>query len=344
MYPQHLDLLRCPESKEKLKLEVTEQDGERVKEGKLIAEKSGKTYPIIKYIPRFVDLSNYADSFALEWQIHSRTQYDSESGFPLSETRFFEETQWPRKLKGEIILEVGSGSGRFTEWALSTDATVVSLDYSGAVDANYASNGENPNLLLIQASIFDMPFEEDFADRAYCFGMLQHTPDPKAAFMAVPPYIKPGGHFVTDIYRYSLRTQIGTRYLFRIFTKKMDPEKGYKFVVNYVNFWWPVVKLLRKIPFDAGIIFTRKALNIADHAHAGLRGAPDDILKTWAYLNTFDRNSARYEYPQTLSTFKKWHEEAGLEEIDVKPGYNGIDARARRPGKKAASKAKKEAA
>jgi hypothetical protein len=31
-----------------------------------------------------------------------------------------------------------------------------------------------------------------------------------------------------------------------------------------------------------------------------------------------------HDKPQTLRTFRRWYEEAGLEEIDVRYGYNGI--------------------
>ena len=49
--------------------------------------------------------------------------------------KIFESSKWNRDLKGETILEVGSGSGRFTEHAVSTGAMVISLDYSIAVEA-----------------------------------------------------------------------------------------------------------------------------------------------------------------------------------------------------------------
>ena len=93
-----------------------------------------------------------------------------------SEQRFFGETGWPRDMAGELILEVGSGSGRFNEQAARTGATVVSLDYSYAVDANNASNGARNNVLIVQADVFAMPFRPRSFDRVFCFGMLQHTP------------------------------------------------------------------------------------------------------------------------------------------------------------------------
>jgi len=117
---------------------------------------------------------------------HARTQYDSYSGIPASEQRFFGQTGWPRDMKGEVILEIGGGSGRFTEQAARTGATVVSLDYSYAVDANFASNGSRDNVLIVQADVFAMPFPSQSFDRAFCFGMLQHTPSPSRAFAALP--------------------------------------------------------------------------------------------------------------------------------------------------------------
>lgn len=331
MFKDHLQYLRCPKSGSVLELHIDEEENQQVKSGTLTTADGRFTYPIIDFIPRFVPESNYADNFGLEWNAYARTQYDSTSGFPLSETRFFEATQWPRDLTGEIILECGSGSGRFTEWALSTGATVVSFDYSAAVEANFQSNGDNPRLLLVQASIYEMPFEKNFADRVFCFGVIQHTPDPKKTFNCLLEGLKPGGSLVTDVYRLSLRTVIGTRGLFRVFTKRMEPEKLRRFVHWYVDTMWPLVRLLQKMPKGLGVIFTRKFLSIADHSTGGLKGAPDAQIKEWAYLNTYDGLSPRYENNQTLATFRRWHEEAGLEEIDVQPGYNGIVGRAIKP-------------
>jgi len=56
----------------------------------------------------------------LEWTKHAMTHYDSYTGSKISERSFFDETGWSRKLHGELILEVGSGSGRFTEQAATT--------------------------------------------------------------------------------------------------------------------------------------------------------------------------------------------------------------------------------
>jgi hypothetical protein len=51
------------------------------------------------------------------------------------------------------------------------------------------------------------------------------------------------------------------------------------------------------------------------------------ILKEWAYLDTFDMLSPRYDYPQSLKTVKSWFHDAKLSDIDIHYGYNGIEGR-----------------
>ena len=60
--------------------------------------------------------------------------------------RLFNVTGWDKRLKGEKILEVGSGAGRFTEILLGTGAEITSFDYSNAVTANYNNNYDRGNL------------------------------------------------------------------------------------------------------------------------------------------------------------------------------------------------------
>src|SRR6202167_5140236 len=206
MHLEHLNLLVCPichGSLNCLRVDASTDSGP-ILEGRLSCAACSREYPIIAGVPRFVPLENYASGFGLEWTKHARTQYDSHSGIPASEQRFFSQTRWPRDMHGEIILEVGSGSGRFTEQAARTGATVVSFDYSYAVDANYASNGTRRNVLIVQADVFAMPFRAATFDRLFCFGMLQHTPSPRRAFRALPRVLRPGGALCADIYKISL--------------------------------------------------------------------------------------------------------------------------------------------
>jgi SAM-dependent methyltransferase len=282
-----------------------------------------KLVPVVRYIPRFVAFENYAASFGLEWRIHRRTQYDSHSGVRLSEYRFFTETRWPHDLVGEIVIEVGSGSGRFTTQAASTGATILSLDYSEAVEANYASNGDRNNVLIVQGDIYQMPFREEYADRLFCFGVLQHTPDPRRAFLSLPRHVKPGGSIVADVYAKTFSTYLlSTKYWVRPLTRRIAPERLYRWTRRYVDVMWPVARLVRRIPKIGKPLNWR--LLIADYSDWI---SEDEVLREWAYLDTFDMLAPRYDSPQTLETVKGWCREANLIETEVCFGFNGIELR-----------------
>lgn len=329
MRPEHLTYLICPSCKADLLIAKIEQGSQTaIVTGQLKCVNCNETYPIIRHIPRFVPLENYATGFGLEWTKHARTQYDSYSGAKISETRLFAETRWPRQLAGQTILEVGSGSGRFTEHLISTGAMVISTDLSYAVEANYASNGTKPNILIVQSDIYNMPFRQNFFDKLLCIGVLQHTPDVKRSFISLPPYLKSGGSLVVDVYRqyHGLREWLRPRNWARAITRRMEPEKLYHLCEQYVTIMWPLVKFLRKLPGGRRIIWT---MLIADYT--GFYKLSDQSMREWAILDTFDILAPAYDQPQHLETMQTWFTEAELNDIEVHYGYNGIEGRGLKP-------------
>ena len=169
-------------------------------EESLVCKECGAAYPVVKGIPRFVEPGNYSSSFGYQWNLHRQAQLDSHSGLPISRRRVYQTTGWPEELKGDLVLEAGSGAGRFTEVLVATGAHVFSFDYSSAVEANHENNGKAANLHLFQGDIFRIPVKQAAFDKVFCLGVLQHTPDPEAAFQSLVKYVKPGGQLVIDVY------------------------------------------------------------------------------------------------------------------------------------------------
>jgi SAM-dependent methyltransferase len=172
-----------------------------------------------------------------------------------------------------------------------------------------------------------MPFPKFLFDKAYCFGVLQHTPDPKAALMAMVKMVKPGGKLASDIYAYDKNDgMLRSKYLLRPLATKISPETLYKLVYWYVNCTWWLSRLVEKLP-EIGWRINRNLL-LDHHFCQQIPGASQQYLKEVNYQNIFDLLSPAYDYPQTLETFKAWHIEAGLKDIDVCRGYNGIEGHA----------------
>jgi len=328
MRREHLKHLCCPTCEADLRLE-SDETGECVERGLLVcAGICGSSHPIVGGIPRFVPAENYAGSFGFQWAIHAKTQYDSYNGSRYSEERFFNETKWPRQMEGELILEVGGGGGRFTEQASSTGAMVVSLDYSAAVESNYAHHGDRANVLIVQGDAYRMPFRRSYFDRLYCFGVLQHTPDVERTFKLLPHYLRPGGHLAVDVYKAprELRNRLfATKYWARHLTKRIPPKYLYPLTKRYVQTMWPLTGVIYKAAGN----WINWLLLVSEYR--GIYDLPDEILREWAILDTFDGLSPAFDTPQHEETLRRWFEEARLEAVEVHEGYNGIEGRGRRP-------------
>lgn len=312
----HLDYIVCPECGKGLSfLETNEIVADDLITGLLQCSGCCARFPVVKSIPRFVSSENYAKSFGFEWNMHARSQYDSHTRTNISEKRFFTETQWPRQLEGEFMLEVGSGAGRFTEQAIKTKAMVVSFDYSSAVEANHASNGHNNNLLIVQADLYNLPFRKSFFDKIFCMGVLQFTPNPEKSFLTLPQYLKSGGALTIDAFNKirGIKRLFATKYLARLVTRGMKPERLYAYCKSYIDFIWPISKCFNKIP-RFGKTLNWKLL-ISDYR--GTYDLSEKDLKDWAVLDTFNMLSPVFEFPQDIETVEKWFVSAGLKNADV---------------------------
>jgi len=161
---------------------------------------------------------------------------------------------------------------------------------------------------------------------------LQHTPRVRDAFMSLPPFLKPRGELVSDVYKKTALSFFSTKYYVRPITKRMDPDRLYKLIRSYTDFMWPLCSVTRKIPKIGSTI--NWLLLVADSSrctcskwHSNLS---EDMLKEWAYLSTFDLLSPKYDQPQRIKTVQKWFKDAGLIDVEIAYGYNGIEGRGRR--------------
>jgi len=309
-----LKLLRCPLTGQSLNIESVNNEFLIQEDGWLITNDGLHRYPIVGGVPRFVPLSNYADNFGMQWNHFAKTQLDSHSGTSISAERFWNATGWsPIDMRDKWVLDVGCGSGRFAEIALSSGAKVVALDYSSAVDACLANLKHHPNLHVVQANIYSLPFAPESFSFVYSLGVLQHTPDVAKAFFALPPMVREGGHLCTDFYWKRLRTMLNAKYLFRPFTKRMNQAKLFTFLQRYISALLTLSQALGNVPFIGRGL--KRIVPVADYT--GRYPLSDHQLKEWALLDTFDMLAPTYDNPQSAQTVQRWFEEAGLLDIEV---------------------------
>jgi SAM-dependent methyltransferase len=309
-----LALLACPECGENLGLtHTTEVDGE-IQSGRLICQDCSRQFPIVNAIPRFVSDENYAGGFGLQWNRYRRTQLDSYSGLPISRERFFRQSGWkPEDLHGRRVLDVGCGAGRFAEIVLTCGADLVALDYSSAVDACWQNHFRQPGLNVVQGDIYHLPFKPGRFDFVYCFGVLQHTPDVRQAFMALPLQLRAGGQLAVDVYPVLPLNFLWPKYWLRPLTRRIPPVRLFAWVRTWVEVLLPLSRLIGRLPGIGRKL--RYLIPVANYE--GVYSLSEAQLREWAVLDTFDMFAPAYDQPQSAPTLRAWFQAARLQSIEV---------------------------
>lgn len=310
-----LEILACPECAGGLTLSVGRRVGDEVESGALACAACGRAYPIVRHVPRFVPSENYASNFGFQWNRFRQTQLDSHTGLPISRERLLFSTEWsPGEVDGKRVLDVGCGAGRFAEVTLALGAELVALDYSGAVDACWDNFATHPRLNVVQGDIYKLPFKPGAFDFVYCLGVLQHTPDVKKAFIALPRQLRLGGKLAVDVYPKLLINIFWPKYWLRPLTKRMKAETLFRLVERLVPILLPISDAFAMVPGIGRKL--RWVVPVANH-RLDYPGLNRRQIREWAVLNTYDMFGPAYDSPQDAPTIEAWSREAGMRDVNV---------------------------
>lgn len=310
---------------------VTQEDSAsaEIVEGKLECATCRTIVPIVRNIPRFVGSESYAACWGFQWNRFDRIQIDSVMRNELSRDRFYKTTGWPARMEGQRILEVGCGAGRFTQLALETAAEVVSFDLSSSVEAAWRNNSGHANLTLFQGSVYEIPLRKQAFDKIFCMGVLQFCPDVEGAFRSMLPFLRPAGEIVVDVYE-KWRRFPPLKTFVRPFTKRMGAEKLYKLLCLAIPPAFELKKAIHSVPAVGPPLSNLVPIGPLSHVERGL-DYTDDELKQVKILSALNMLSPAFEHPQRMEDVRRWFDESELVEVELKRGYNGINAKGKRP-------------
>jgi len=292
-----LDLLRDPVDGSRLILEKTPGDPE---EGRFpsLASASGRRYPIVRSVPRFVLDEEYAETFGYQWNRFARTQLDSANGTTQSRDAFLEKTGLSvGELRGKTVLDVGCGMARFAEVVAEAGARVVGIDLSSAVDAAAANLSRFENAAVVQADVFALPFAPESFDLVYSIGVLHHTPDTRSAFLALPRFVKRGGQISVWVYHRGLRWYLLISRLYRLVTTRLPKD----LLLRLCRVAGPLGELQKRGKIGAALQWV---FPISTH--------PDP---QWRILDTFDWYSPKYQWKHSDEEVESWFRETDFSDV-----------------------------
>ncbi len=289
-----LDLIVCPVCNSFFSLEEAEKRGNKVISGTLRCN-DGHKYAIKTGIPRLVSTDSYVENFSFEWHKFSKVQLDIFNGTTESEATFLQKTGFCKdSLCGKLVLDAGCGAGRFSDVVSRSGGEVVCIDLSYAVDAAYKNIGDRPNVHIIQADLFALPFKTRIFDYIFSIGVLHHTPNTHEAFKQLIPLLKPGGEVAVWVYaKYYEKVQMISTVLRKV-TTKMPKRLVYYLSSIAVPLYY--IGPLKHIVFPA--------FQFSLHRNP-----------KWRWLDTFDWYTPHYVWKHSYPEVFQWFREEGLKDI-----------------------------
>jgi 2-polyprenyl-3-methyl-5-hydroxy-6-metoxy-1,4-benzoquinol methylase len=290
-----------------------------------LVTKDNESFPIVNDIPRFVPSDNYAAAFGLQWHSFSKTQLDSAVGTNITRERLERCLGFTlENIRNKTILEVGAGAGRFTELLVQHGAYVHSVDLSIAVEVNKKNIGNAPNYQIAQASVYDLPYEDNSFDIVLCLGVIQHTPDPEKTISCLWKKVKNGGTLVIDHYKWRIGYYTTLTPIYRMFLKEMEPKKSKKIVDSLVDFFFPLHWKLKNYFLLNWLLHRVSPLIVY------MKQYPE-YSKEFHYesskLDTYDQLTDYYKHLRKPKEILKTLQSLGAIDIWLNEGGNGVEAR-----------------
>ena len=296
MHEKLLEILREPVTGATFALKNTTTRNGAIEEGQLVSTATGRSYAIVRGIPRFVPPDGYAESFGFQWNKYRSVQLDSANRARFSLERFDAEAGWTTdQLSNKWCLDAGCGAGRFAEVAATRGPHLVAMDLSSAVEAAKKTLEPFPNADVVQASLFEPPFERGAFDFVYCIGVIQHTPDPARAVETVVRLVRPGGRFAMTIYGRKPWTKLSGKYLLRPLTRRLPKRVLERAIEVSMPILFPLTDVLFRLPVVGNVArFAIPVANWVEHTES-----PREDRYAETVLDTFDALSPRYDSPMT---------------------------------------------
>lgn len=273
------------------------------------------------------DQSRTKSAYALQWNRfriirpeEDRATFQNRTGLELA------------ALAGTKVLDGGCGMGRYLKVAAESRATVVGMDLSAATIAARDLTGDLPNVSVLRGDLLRPPFPRDSFDHIYSLGVLDHTPDPRKAFLALAGLLKPGGRIVIWVYPKERPALERIMNAHRAISRRLPLGM----LLSLSKIMAPVGGLKRRLMLSKNRLIARSGVML-NLLTIGVSMHPDPEVRV---CDTLDWYAPKFLSRHTFDEVAGWFREAGLVDIvDVSRGQtyfhegqgNGVNVAGRRP-------------
>src|SRR5262249_30716410 len=120
-------------------------------------------------------------AYSLQWNRYRIIRPEEDRATFRSRTRLSD-----ADLEGKVVLDAGCGMGRYLRIAAeSTAFLIVGIDLSHAVVAARELTAHLSQVGVVRGDLLTLPFPPGSFDQVYSLGVLDHTPDPREAFLSL---------------------------------------------------------------------------------------------------------------------------------------------------------------
>ena len=197
-----------------------------------------------------------------------------------------------KDLENKFVLDAGCGNGRYTYEAgiRSKNCLVIGVDIGyGSVQSAFKNNSTLDNVLIIQSSLFKLPFRNCSIDSCFSNGVLMHTGNAELAFNEISRTIKKEGIFVAHLYGKLNCIWEFNDLLIRFFTTRLSIKKN----IIFAKVMSKISTLISKMPY--GFFIANLFLRIQSTEH-----------------HMFDWYSAPVATHHTYRELSKWYKKNGF--------------------------------
>jgi SAM-dependent methyltransferase/uncharacterized protein YbaR (Trm112 family) len=309
----------------------------------------GHLWPVRDEVPRMVPddpgetpQDETFESFSSKWTRVSSEEiaqrYSQQHQWYVERYGFGDEDGLARFLEGkQRVLEAGTGTGGdAARFARLSEAEVVGIDLSAAIDVAQNEFGEPDNLHFVQADILRPPFPTGLFDFISSDQVIHHTPDAPRAFRTLAERLASGGHLAVYVYKVKAPLRELADDWIRERATKMSPEDCLELSRDITELGRELSRTGARITLERGV----PLLDIPPGEHDVQRLIywtfmkcfwNEDFSENLNALVNFDWYHPPFASRHTEEEVRGWCAGSGLEVEHLDVADSGISVLARRP-------------